>query len=1116
MDEKDPLWDQAAQARAQSQAQSDSDSDNNDNNVGDGVYADTGTGTGGVREVAVEGEQDEQEQEMKSSSIPVAAVAVNAFEDSDAASDILHVPDEDYYDQAIDIDTMSKLDHYVDKNKTSTWDTSNRNKMSMSTPITIPPASKSGQNWNKKFSYPAEEEGVEVDDGDVMQEVKVELGGNTNEQVQVEDNPGKGQRGSVERNSGADSSVDESVDEDAETDTEVDASVEEDMMDCDADVNTNAETTEKEFMDVDSTTNPNRNFSDNGDNIDNCDDGISHENEDEDVSIHNDDGNSVNDTNSHRSKGGDDNANDDDDDDDDNDSDGDTGIPLTLQEKDQIQKKGDSSIPTGPSDTVNAKRVVDHDPLKEEAAEEAQIPNALIEDKDKAVEVVENNEGGDEFGGTKTTGDENNSNSNNPLDGGRSQPNEEIALTDPGEGPWKEEICQEDDLNPDPEQENNDNLPTFNENDELKKESKKRGRGAHGNIRLNIEEGEFDKVADDKILLGRRSSKRTKLTTEKSEKENASLDESNERKQQQFPTVESLINECVLLHAAIHNPLRVLKDGPGLWMLDELLHGLRNKARFQITDDKISFKWRNMLLNINNDKENDDDNNAPSPCQHLIKDVLTICFASKSAEAQCVALLTAGWRFIPVDKSQRRRKTKLVVSAIYNTGEWAKDGTPMPLNDAWDDHINDLCDEIDQEFEKLKDELTEIVTTVTTAPVKTKSVPKPKQESKFTFSSKKAEAKKKSKAGNKNTTTIEEPVEMKQDTKDSVTPEISTGPVSLESIIKSNRLSIDQFPKSVRAFINQRQGYVKKHDPRPVLQCTWCSPKLPARYNLQVEAICEACMFLYEEGWRCEKGEYCTGGNTVPTTRYFNKEGKKITSVKLYLELTTSLVAKKFGGYDEDEIAKDTKQSADSINDADVQDSNDIENCTPSEEEDDDDNNTLNSNAIKILADLKKNGLPKLRHLLLCPRGLAGVLHDDRFCLLNLCYGSDMAVAFQVLNPIITGLPSDQIMNETPFLRPGETINPTQSRYFGVIKAGADKEDFAIEFPILDIEKCSEVPFCLPKCCTTGDGKMVILRAGIENEYCAGQYYAFIIRILYGNQSIKSIHEASSSEKALA
>lgn len=105
-------------------------------------------------------------------------------------------------------------------------------------------------------------------------------------------------------------------------------------------------------------------------------------------------------------------------------------------------------------------------------------------------------------------------------------------------------------------------------------------------------------------------------------------------------------------------------------------------------------------------------------------------------------------------------------------------------------------------------------------------------------------------------------------------------------------------------------------------------------------------------------------------------------------------------------------------------------------------------------------------------------------------------------------------MNTAPFQRP-DNLNSSQSHYFGVIKSDPDKGEFAVEFPILNIDKCAEVPFCLPNCCTSG-GKAVMLKTGISNEHYAGQFYAFVIRILYGGEAIKSIHQTYTLENAVA
>ena len=89
-----------------------------------------------------------------------------------------------------------------------------------------------------------------------------------------------------------------------------------------------------------------------------------------------------------------------------------------------------------------------------------------------------------------------------------------------------------------------------------------------------------------------------------------------------------------------------------------------------------------------------------------------------------------------------------------------------------------------------------------------------------------------------------------------------------------------------------------------------------------------------------------------------------------------------------------------------------------------------------------------------------------------------------------------------PFLRPGGVEQDTQSQYVGVFKVDTDHNLFGIDFPLLNIDKCTMDSFTLPPCCTTG-GTRIVLRTDLENEYVAGQLYAYVIRILYGDDGVK-------------
>ena len=110
-------------------------------------------------------------------------------------------------------------------------------------------------------------------------------------------------------------------------------------------------------------------------------------------------------------------------------------------------------------------------------------------------------------------------------------------------------------------------------------------------------------------------------------------------------------------------------------------------------------------------------------------------------------------------------------------------------------------------------------------------------------------------------------------------------------------------------------------------------------------------------------------------------------------------------------------------------------------------------------------------------------------------------------------------LDAAPFDRPEGTNSPMskiqgspKTKYFGVVRIDANKNEFAVEFPMFIIEKLTEVPFVLPNCCVTG-GKQVTLRRGFQNEYLAGQFYAFVIKVLYGNESVKALRQMKDAPK---
>ena len=94
-------------------------------------------------------------------------------------------------------------------------------------------------------------------------------------------------------------------------------------------------------------------------------------------------------------------------------------------------------------------------------------------------------------------------------------------------------------------------------------------------------------------------------------------------------------------------------------------------------------------------------------------------------------------------------------------------------------------------------------------------------------------------------------------------------------------------------------------------------------------------------------------------------------------------------------------------------------------------------------------------------------------------------------------------INQAPFIRPESAKTENfHSKYYGVVKIDPNKDEYSVEFPRLVVEDYTKKPFQLPSCCTAGE-KEIILMSGIYNEYLAGQFYSFVIRVLYGEEGVK-------------
>jgi len=648
--------------------------------------------------------------------------------------------------------------------------------------------------------------------------------------------------------------------------------------------------------------------------------------------------------------------------------------------------------------------------------------------------------------------------------------------------------------------------------------------------------------------------------------------------------------ECILLYSAFNNPLRVINEGPGLWMLEVLPSSSTLKS--DKLADEIFIKWQDMMISmhqhnydsLNKSKSKTDENNdfTDSSSSHqrlgnnIIRDVISICFASKSAEAQCVTLLATGWTFIPADRMKRRKKTTVSGRGpIYACGRWGKNDKSVTLGEAWDKHHASVCNVIDEAFEKLidrmcdgKDEIgNDILNNSNININNNKKKKKKNNKDKYkknsnhntdnnnidtdsdnnninnndnttdsnednnnndndnnnntndnnNYSSSSNNNNNNNKAAVKEKLKSQRKIKNNKESVDTVLvslPKKDVRPTALESIAEN--IDHDHIPTNAKIIMTQRKRYVSKGDPRPTMYCTWCGPKLPEYADQEI--ACTVCMSLYDLGWRYEAETYKSCGKKLTVYTYYTPHhGKPVKSVKLFLEKSTKIIKKK-AMKEKENMDEDDKDEEDvAVVDFIVDESISMEECKdkkdPTEESVSSDPEDLNDCLIPgCILDVKKKGLPKLEQLIVYEGGLSGALRADKLCFWNLMYGSDFAVTLRIMKPLTVGkLPSD-VAFETPFGRQPEAAtssiveNISHSKYFGVTRWKDNK--YAVELPTLNVDKVIEVPFNLPRCYTTGN-KPILIRADLDNEYEAGQLYAFLIRILYGREGVKVALETS-------
>ena len=497
------------------------------------------------------------------------------------------------------------------------------------------------------------------------------------------------------------------------------------------------------------------------------------------------------------------------------------------------------------------------------------------------------------------------------------------------------------------------------------KEKKKRGR------KRKVEEEQTDPIITKSF-----NKQKMKKNMDKNDNE-VKTDDNNHKS-----SIVKAIDNYILLHAALNDPARVMNEGVGLWMIEKLFQEYKLDMTF--TENDIHQQWNSILGLMQKD---DHDH---------IKNVLTIIFASRSPEAQCVALIAAGWTFVPREednqKSQRRRKNKAALAAIYQSGLWEYDGNALSLNEAWDEYVSEIEKDVNKEYENIKRKLQDMSKDIVIPQKKTKkSKPPPKTESKTPH-------------------TVDFPVEKtsvknsKDNQKLNVFFSSKERPKSLKEITKK-LLTVHELPAQNLTVYKRRLSYVKKGDPRPTLYCTWCGPKLPEGEELKEETICEPCMILFDKGWRYECESYMSRGKVMFNTKYINADGKVMDNAKSFLSSTSSLIVKALSTVTEDKKS-DCIDNTDNNNNK----SNEIEREEDSDEDGNDHNLTFHK--------MRQKQLPTYDEMIITEWGLCELLKEDELCLLNLCYGTDSTIAYLILEPLLTTLSSpfpSQIMNESEY-----------------------------------------------------------------------------------------------------
>uniref|UniRef100_A0A7S4MQZ1 Uncharacterized protein n=2 Tax=Odontella aurita TaxID=265563 RepID=A0A7S4MQZ1_9STRA len=275
------------------------------------------------------------------------------------------------------------------------------------------------------------------------------------------------------------------------------------------------------------------------------------------------------------------------------------------------------------------------------------------------------------------------------------------------------------------------------------------------------------------------------------------------------------------------------------------------------------------------------------------------------------------------------------------------------------------------------------------------------------------------------------------------------------------------------------------------------------------------------------------GGRDRYDYKFTDPKGQLVRGTKNFLKATTGLVASELSETVKPQLGEESKSSVSSKKKARLHVS---EQAAEQEEED------ASIDAVEAKVDAPMSTivpLPTMEQLLEEERGLAGALNADKLGIWNSCYGSDSDIALLILQSLSTGKLPHLVRYETPFFRteeelrefpPGAGVIAPPTRFVGVTRmierrripaqSQNSKQRFAeratgafgVEFPIFLVKyddiaclpgynRHSVMDPPMPKPATAG-GRKVLLRADIARDDVAGQLFAFMFRLLYGDKAL--------------